>query len=267
MIAILHGDPISFVDHGSRNALPVVFLHGFPFSHRMWEPQVAAVGKLHRAIAYDLRGHGESLVGDGQYTIEQHVDDLIALLDHLNITTCVAVGHSMGGYVTLRALEREPGRFRGAVLCNTRSEADTNETKLKRFAAVGAVKRDGSAAYAESMVKVLFAPASLENQAAAVAGIRTTIASTSPLSIAGSLIGLASRTDTTTSLGAIRVPVLILVGEADVMTPPAASRSMHERIPGSELHIIPGSAHMSNLENTAEFNKHLMDFLSRLAKS
>jgi 3-oxoadipate enol-lactonase len=59
------------------------------------------------------------------------------------------------------------------------------------------------------------------------------------------------------------VPVLIMVGESDATTPPAASQAMHERIPGSELHIIPDAAHMSNLENADVFNKHLLAFLSK----
>jgi 3-oxoadipate enol-lactonase len=265
MIAILDGIPFSYVEKGSRDALPVVFLHGFPFSHAMWEPQLQAVGARYRAIAYDLRGHGESYVGDGQYTIEGHVDDLIALLDHLAIPSCVIVGLSMGGYVTLRALERNPERFRAAVLCDTRSEPDTDENRLKRFVSMAAVKAQGSAFFAEGFVRAVFAPASLERHPAAIASIRSIISATSPLSIAGTLLALAARTDTTESLGRISISVLIMVGESDVTTPPAASHAMHERIRGSELQIIPDAAHMSNLENAEVFNRHLLAFLARVA--
>lgn len=264
MIATLNGVPFHYVENGSRDALPVIFLHGFPFSHAMWEPQMQAVGARYRAIAYDLRGHGESSVGDGQYSMEGHVDDLLALMDHLQIASCIAVGLSMGGYVVLRALERNPTRFRAAVLCDTRSEPDTNENKVKRFAGMNAVKAQGSAAFADGFVKAVFAPASFNRHAATIASIRSVIASTPPLAIAGTLLALASRTDTTPSLGNIRVPVLIMVGESDATTPPAASQAMHERIPGSQLHIIPDAAHMSNLENTEVFNRHLLTFLGRL---
>jgi 3-oxoadipate enol-lactonase len=263
MIATLNGVPFHYVENGSRDALPVIFLHGFPFSHAMWEPQMQAVGARYRAIAYDLRGHGESSVGDGQYSMEGHVDDLLALMDHLQIASCIAVGLSMGGYVVLRALERNPTRFRAAVLCDTRSEPDTNENKVKRFAGMNAVKAQGSAAFADGFVKAVFAPASFNRHAATIASIRSVIASTPPLAIAGTLLALASRTDTTPSLGNIRVPVLIMVGESDATTPPAASQAMHERIPGSQLHIIPDAAHMSNLENTEVFNRHLLAFLAK----
>src|SRR5512135_2423281 len=132
MILYMSNDPFVYVESGPPSAMPVVFIHGFPFSHEMWQPQLEAVGKRHRAIAYDVRGHGGSFAGDGQYTIEGHVDDLLGLLDTLKIKKTVIVGLSMGGYIALRALERNPERFRAAVLCDTRSEADTDEGKLRR---------------------------------------------------------------------------------------------------------------------------------------
>ncbi|MFN0157103.1 MAG: alpha/beta fold hydrolase [Bacteroidota bacterium] len=264
MIATINAAPINYVDAGSPNAMPVVFLHGFPFSHEMWKPQLDVVSKSYRAVAYDIRGHGDSYVGDGQFTIEGHVDDLIALLDHLKIQRCVIVGLSMGGYVTLRALERNPERFTAAVLCDTRSEADGNEAKLKRAASIVAVKKSGSAAFADGFVKAVFAPETFTQNPAATEAIHRTIKLTQPLSIAGTLLALAARTDTTASLPSIKIPVLILVGEKDVVTPPAASQSMHEKIPGSELHLIPNAGHMSNIENPAEFNLHLLAFLKRV---
>jgi 3-oxoadipate enol-lactonase len=265
MKALLNGGTINYLEKGDHSAMPVTFLHGFPFSHEMWNAQLEVVSTKYRAVAYDIRGHGYSDVGDGQFTIEGHVDDLVALLDHLKIPKTVVVGLSMGGYITLRALQRHPGRFSAAVLCDTRSEADTDESRLKRFTGVKSVKQDGSAQFADDFVKVVFAPASLTRRPDAVAFIHKIIERTSPLSIAGTLIALASRTDTTASLPAITVPTLILVGEHDAITPPAASRAMHGKIVNSELRIIPGAGHMSNLENPDVFNHTLMSFLERVA--
>jgi pimeloyl-ACP methyl ester carboxylesterase len=231
----------------------------------MWKPQLGIVGKLHRAIAYDLRGHGDSYIGEGQYTIEGHVDDLVALLDHFHFQKVVIVGLSMGGYIALRALERNPERFRAAVLCDTRSEADGNEGKLKRFAAINAIKKDGSAAFADGFVRIVFAPNTVQVNPQIVEQIRTIIGRTSDLSIAGTQLALAARTDTTASLAHIKIPTLILVGELDVTTPPSDSQSMQKRIAGSELHIVPHAAHLSNMENPDFFNEKLLAFLSRVA--
>jgi len=267
MIALVNNDPFTYVDLGSPSAMPVVFLHGFPFSHAMWRRQLDETSRFYRAIAYDLRGHGESYVGDGQYTIEGHVDDLIAFLDYLKLEQAAIVGLSMGGYVTLRALERNPERFLAAVLCDTRSEGDANENKLNRFEAIKAVKRSGSSQFAEAFVKGVFAPDTFRRNAGAVDEIRAIITRTTPLSIAGTLLALASRTDTTLSLPSIRVPTLILVGEQDVTTPPSASQAMHKQIPGSEIYVVPRAAHMSNLENPEFFNEKLLAFLKRVSST
>lgn len=252
---------------GDPAALPVVFLHGFPFSHEMWSGQVAAIADNYRAVTYDVRGHGQSDVGDGQYTIELHVDDLIALLDHLKIEKAVLVGLSMGGYIALRALERNSERVRAALLCNTRSEADSNETKLKRAAGIANVKRNGTAVFADEFVRGVFAAKTLKTKPEVVDQIRRSIARMSPLAIAGTLLALAARTDTTKSLSRIKVPSMILVGEHDTITPPAAAQAMHEKIPNSELHLIPRAAHMSNLENPEVFNEKLLSFLRRVSQA
>ncbi len=263
MKAIINGAAIFCAEAGRKSSPAVTFIHGFPFSHRMWEPQLDATAQEFHAIAFDLRGHGESEIGDGQYTIEMHVDDLLGLLDHLDVRKTAVVGLSMGGYIALRALERNPDRFSAAVFCDTRSEADSNESKLKRAAVIASVKRTGSAAYAESMVKDLLSPETFETNPAAVHLIRGIIAATPPLSIAGTSLALASRTDTTASLGRIRVPVLLMGGERDVLTPPSVLRSMHEHIPGSEFFIVPHAGHVSNLENPVFFNEKLLAFLKR----
>ncbi len=260
----IHSGLLHVVEKGDLSAPPVVFLHGFPFSHKMWLTQVDAVSKRNRAVAYDIRGMGESSLGDGQYTIEGHVDDLLALLDNLSIARATIVGLSMGGYIALRALERNPERFAAAVLCDTRSEADPNEARIARATSMTAVKAHGSLWFADEFIKKVFAPDAASRVPDAVDMIRTTIGRTPPLAIAGNLLALAGRTDTTTALSGFRFPTMILVGEHDTLTPPDAARSMHSRIKGSSLHIIPHAAHMSPLENPGEVTRLLLEFLEKV---
>ncbi|MBM4160217.1 MAG: alpha/beta fold hydrolase [Ignavibacteria bacterium] len=260
----LNNHIMNYTERGLPQGLPVIFIHGFPFNHSMWDPQMKALPNHFRAIAYDVRGHGESDVVDGQFTIEFFVDDLIALLDHLVIERAVLVGLSMGGYIALRAVERHPERVRAMVLCDTRSEADSNEGKTKRSATIKAVKANGVAAFAEDFVKLVFAPQTFETDPQTIQMIKIAIRGNSPLGICGTALAIACRTDTTAALPSISVPTLILVGEHDNLTPPAAAQAMHDKIAGSELHILSHAAHMSNLENTTDFNKHLIEFLNRL---
>jgi 3-oxoadipate enol-lactonase len=243
----------------------VVLVHGFPFSSGMWKGQMRTLQEKNlRVIAYDLRGHGQSGAGDGQYTTELFVDDLIALLDHLRITKAILCGFSMGGYIALRAIERNPDRFNALVLCDTMSTADSNEAKIRRANSIKLVKKEGVERFAEGFLKAVFAPQTFDAKLDVINETRRTILSNSPLGICGALLAMAGRTDTTEALSEISVPTLILVGEHDAVTPPSAAKIMHDRIQNSNLHIIYNAAHMSNLENPVVFNGHVTKFLAKL---
>src|ERR1041385_1473418 len=162
MDAMINGLRLHYVDTGKSPGIAVLFIHGFPFNHTMWQAQIELLKPHFRVIAYDGRGHGQSEIGDGQYMLEFLVDDLVGLLDHLKLDQAVLCGLSMGGYIALRAIERHPERVRALILCDTRSEADSNEAKLKRSAGIRTVKKEGVPAFAENFLKALFAPESFE---------------------------------------------------------------------------------------------------------
>ncbi len=265
MEALVNGLKLFYTDTGQRNAPVIVFLHGFPFDHTMWQEQAALCEASFRVISYDHRGHGKSAVGDGQYAFEFFVDDLFGLLDLLHIQKAVLCGLSMGGYAALRAVESRPERIVGLILCDTRSEGDSNEAKLKRAASVRTVKEKGVSTFAEGFLKAVFAPVSISEKPQIVDSIRQTINRSSPEGLCGTLIALATRTDTTSALPKISVPTLIIVGEADAITPPAASEAMQKLIPGAQLNVLPKAGHMSNLENPQLFNSHLLKFLKELS--
>lgn len=261
----VRGVRLHAVDRGPRDSIPVIFVHGFPFDHRMWEPQLDALSDAWRTVAYDVRGLGASGPGDGQYTMETFVDDLFAVMDGLQTGPGVGCGLSMGGYILLRAVEREPDRFRALVLCDTRSEADSDEGKLKRAATIRRVKAEGVGPFAEEFPELVLAAASFERRPELVARVREMIRASGVLGICGAQLAMAGRTDTTHSLGRISAPTLLLFGEEDSLTPPSVGEAMARRIPGAELRVIPGAAHLSNLESPEAFTGELRAFLERLA--
>ena len=265
MLASVNGINLYYNDVGRSEAVPIVLIHGFPFSSEMWKGQVQmlqADKKNLRVITYDLRGHGQSDVGDGQYTIELFVDDLIALLDYLRITKTVLCGFSMGGYIALRAIERNPERFGALVLCDTMAVADSNEAKIKRATSIALIKREGVARFAEPFLKAVFATRTFDTNPGIIEEIKKIILSNSPLGMCGALLAMAGRTDSSEALSRIAVSTLILVGEYDAVTSPAAATGMHDRIPNSELRLISNAGHMSNLENSVVFNEYLNKFLN-----
>jgi len=262
----INGFGIDYNMAGPPAAIPVVLIHGFPFSKEMWKPQIEVLIKEYCVVSYDLRGHGSSDIGNAQYTIEYCVDDFIGLLDILKISKAIVVGLSMGGYIALRAIERNPERFMGLVLCNTRSESDSNEAKIKRVIQAKSAKMYGINKFANHFLSTVFYENTIKKNPEVVRLIREIIENTSPIAVAGTLIALAARTDTTASLPNIKVPTLIMVGQFDELTPPALSKSMKEKITNSEMHIIPDAAHLSNLENSEEFNRHLLEFLNKIKR-
>jgi pimeloyl-ACP methyl ester carboxylesterase len=267
MDASINGLRASFDVSGPADGLPVVFLHAFPFHSAMWAPQVQALSASCRTVLYDVRGFGGSEPGDGQHTLEFFVDDLFALLDHLKLARPVLCGLSMGGYIALRAVERNPARFRALALCDTRSEADSDEAKVKRAAVLKVLKTSGRRAFADGFLKSVLAPQTFERDPGLVERMRGWIEESPPAGIAGGILALASRTDTTASLASLRLPALVMAGEKDPVTPPSAAQSLAARIAGAELHIVPWAGHISNLENPADFNRRLSAFLLRIPRS
>jgi 3-oxoadipate enol-lactonase len=253
-----------YTDRGNTGGIPVVFIHGFPFDLSIWDEQVKIVPPGFRPITYDIRGHGLSEAGPTHYSIEFFVDDLFALIDHLNLQKPVVCGLSMGGYIALRAFERKPDTFKALILCDTRSEADTNEAKIKRAGAIKTILEKGVKQYAEDSVKNLFWEPDFSSGNSAANRIKNIIEKITVPVLCGTTMALAARTDTTEALELIKIPTQILVGEHDKLTPPIAAEFMHEKIPGSKLTVIKNAGHLSNIENPQEFNEALIGFLGNM---
>lgn len=250
-------------DDGLTSGLPILFVHGFPFDHTMWNPQAHFLGNQYRVLSYDLRGFSGS-PSDELVTIESHADDVVSILDHLKINRAVLCGFSMGGYIALRAIERFPDRFMGLILCDTKSAADTDEGRVKRAAGVQAVQKDGVFSYAKEFIKSVVTPKTLESKPDIIESLLQMINKNSKFAIANALLAMAARTDTTPSLAKINVPTLVMTGEEDKLIPLEVAKSAAAAIKGAQLKTIPDAAHMSNLENSEVFNEALGNFLARL---
>lgn len=252
---------ISYNTFGDSKHDAIVFIHGFPFDKSMWDDQCKLLSKDHFAVAFDLRGHGESEVGSGQYLVELIVDDLSTVMEHAGVNKAVVCGLSIGGYAALRAVEREPSRISGLILCNTKSAADTNAAKLNRANQIKAILAGKKFEFAEDMAHALFAPESFEKNKTAVGKIISIMKSTDESALIGTLIALAARMDMSESLEKISVPTLIMTGDKDKVATQADAEFMQSRIRNSKFVLIHGAGHLSNLENPGEFNSALVNFL------
>lgn len=249
---------------GPPDAPALVLIHGFPFSLEQWRPQLDGLEDAWRVVAYDLRGHGQSATGPGPLFIEDLVDDLVELLDHLGLESACLGGLSMGGYIALRAVDREPSRIHGLVLADTKAGADDNAGRVKRAQAAKTVRAKGMSAFADGLLPALFPKERLDPPTSAVREVRAMIEATSPEGAALALGAMASRLDLRERLADIRVPTLVVVGEDDTLTPPAEAEALVAGIPDATLVRLDGAGHVSNLEAPDAFTDALRAFLERM---
>lgn len=264
MHVTVNGISIAYQDQG--NGLPIVFLHAFPLSRMMWAPQEAALARDFRVITLDLRGHGESDAPLWHYTLEQAADDVLGLLDHLAIPQAVFVGLSMGGYILFTFYRRYAERVKGLVLADTRAQADTIEGMQARFEMAQIAYTQGARAIADIMIPKLLSPATIQTRPELVRQVRTMIEGNQISGIAGDLMAMAARPDSVPLLQQIACPAQIIVGELDLPTPLPDAELMADRIPDARLTIIPGAAHLSNMERSDLFNETVRSFVSTLAR-
>lgn len=223
-----------------------LFVHGFPLDSTMWIEQIKILSDARRCIAPDLRGFGWSSPSNRPVlSMEDHADDLVAILDALGIEKVDLVGLSMGGYVALAFADRHPGRLRTLALVDTKSTEDSADAKAGRDAAAGRVASEGRSGLATDMIGVLVSESA---SAWTRARLRTMIESTPAESIVAALNGMKQRPDRTTVLSNLSSPVAVIVGEHDVLSPIAEADHMAVAA-GGTLTVVPDTGHMSPIED------------------
>ncbi len=212
-------------------------------------------------ITYDIRGLGGSAPADFQFTMEDLVDDLNYVISQSGVQQPFLCALSMGGYIALRAVERNENNFRGLILCDTKSEADDNAGKLKRAAAIKKINSEGIQKFTEGFITPLFAPESIERLGEEFIKILGRAMNSDPAGVKGCILAMASRTDTTSFLPEIKIPVLVIGGEKDILIPPDQTEKLARSIKNSVLHLIKNAGHMAPFEQPEMVNEKILDYL------
>jgi len=190
-----------------------------------------------------------------------YATDLIRLLDDEQIDQVVVCGLSMGGYVAFELLRQVPQRVRAAILCNTKAAADTPEAKSGRDVMAAKAQNAGAGAIAEELVPKLLARVTRERQPDVVREVTGMITRQPVGGIVGALRALRERPDSTPLLGRIQIPVLVVAGEDDQITPAAGMRSMADAVPGARFVLIPEAGHLTPLEQPEAVTEAIREFL------
>jgi 3-oxoadipate enol-lactonase len=256
-----NGISMNYQLEGPANAPVVTLSHSLATNLSMWDPQIPALISRYRVLRYDTRGHGGTDAPEGAYSLEQLAEDVRALLQALGIARTHFIGLSMGGFIgQILALEY-PQMLQSLLLCDTSSRVPP-EARPMWEERIRVAEAQGMEPHVEPTIGRWFTTPFREKRPDIVDAVRAMIRATNPVGYVGCCHAIAAL-DLTDRLHAVAVPTLIIVGEEDSGTPVAASRTIHERIKGSELVILKSASHLSNMEQPDAFNRAVTAFLAK----
>jgi pimeloyl-ACP methyl ester carboxylesterase len=243
---------------------PVVLLHPFPANHEFWLPVAEVLSTRYRVILPDLRGHGDSEIGEGPATMEKHAADLAHVMDAADIGRAPLIGVSIGGYVMFEFWRKHRGRVAALGLCNTKAPADGPEARGARLQAANEVLEHGTEPFFESMIPKLMGKTTREMRPDLVDGALRMMRKMSPEDVAQVQRGMAARPDSIDTLKTINVPTLLVTGDEDILTGVNEAELLRQHIANSQLRVIPKAGHYSPWEQSQDAAKLFRQFLDNL---
>jgi pimeloyl-ACP methyl ester carboxylesterase len=266
------GARLAFRDTGA--GLPVVFLHPTPLDGEYWRPLIEDLAGV-RAIVPDLRGHGASQLGTlpvGGFaavpdapvlTMAQLAADVLALLDHLQVSEAVFAGCSIGGYILLELWRRAPERVRGLSFICSKPQPDAAANLTRRAATIAQARAGASAALFDGMAQTLIGATARERHPEIVAQLRARMTLT-PEALAAVQAGLATRPDSVPTVATIEVPVLAIAGREDATVSSAEMEAFQAAPGGCEFHLLPDAGHFAAYEQPRKVAALLAEWLRQL---
>lgn len=239
---------------GKAKAPTVIFANSLGTDLRLWDQVLPLLPECWRYLRFDKRGHGLSDFGGGG-DITDHVEDAIALIEHLGAARVVFVGLSIGGLIAQAVAHRRPDLVRAVVLSNTAARLGTAESWQARIAAVSA---GGIEAIADGVMQRWFGPTFLGDPSLAL--WRNMLTRTPAEGYLAACAALA-RADHSAATAKLRLPALVIAGEVDGATPAETVRATADLIPGAAFHVIAGAGHLPPVENPRAFADLLVPFL------
>lgn len=254
-LATVNGLDLHYALDGPDDAPTIVFSNSLGTSLEMWDMQVRALCDRFRCLRYDTRGHGRSAVRDEPAGIDDLAGDLCGLLDALGIAKAHVVGLSLGGMTAQAFAAAHPKRVERLVLMATAARLGPASSWEERAAIA---RRDGMAALVDTVLARWFTPAFVDRPEARA--VRAQILTTNPAGYARAC-GAIGDMDLRDRLAAIAAPSLIIAGAEDPATPPPLAEALRSAISGAQLVVLSGAAHLLNIEQAEQVNRHLASFL------
>lgn len=253
------GTSLYYEDRGSGP--PVLLLHSFLCSGEMWRHQVEPLARECRVINLDLRGHGRSGFATEPFTLDDLVDDALAILDHLEIERAAWAGLSIGGMMALRAALEAPERVSSLLLLDTHAGAETAYKKLKYRAMALGARLIGIRPFVPAVLSLMFGSTTRHDNPDLVREWGRRFRDLHVPSVRRGVEALVRRDSLVDRLDEIHQPALVLVGEEDASLPPPCSEEIAAGLPNATLRTIPRAGHLSALERPRLVTDAMLEFL------
>ena len=239
---------------------PVVMLsNSLMANYTMWDGQIKALARCYRVLRYDQRGHGGTETTPGPYTIEMLTDDACGLIESLGIDAVHFVGLSMGGFTGQMLAVSYPDKVLSLSLCDTACIMPPKSLWDER---IEMARSRGIKALMPGTLERWFTPPFHKTGVEELGKVKEMILGTGVAGYIGCAEAIRDMS-LCNHLPEIKPPTLVVVGEDDPACPVSSAAVLHEGIGGSKLVVIPQSAHLPNIEQTALFNETLVDFLDQ----
>ncbi|TDH21244.1 alpha/beta hydrolase [Segetibacter sp. 3557_3] len=247
----------------SGEGTAVVLLHGFAESGNIWDAQLNFLADKNMVIVPDLPGTGKSglLKQDDQVNITDYADCVVALLQHEQVSSCIMIGHSMGGYITYALAMAHAGLLKGFGVVHSTAFADTEDKKATRQKSIDSIKQYGPQAFLKTSIPTLFGDTFQRRHPDVVNGLVESGKTFSGDALVQYTTAMMNRPERTEVLRSSEVPVLFILGTDDVAAPLNDVLQQVHLPRVSYIHILQDVGHMSMLEATEPLNNHLLDFI------
>jgi 3-oxoadipate enol-lactonase len=244
------------------SGIPLLLVHGFPLSRKMWGLQLSGLSSSARVITPDLRGFGDSEYTRGPYSMDMLAGDLHEFLNEIGIREPVILGGlSMGGYISFAFCRLYPERVAGLLLAATRAAPDDEQGKVRREEMAAIALEASPKPIIEDMLPKLMSPKTYQEKPDLVQKVREIMETSTPEGMAGALLGMKDRIDSKATLQQFDKPALVIHGADDQIVPVDEARSMVQSLPEGRLEIFEDAGHMVNMEQSDKFNQVVEEFL------
>jgi 3-oxoadipate enol-lactonase len=241
---------------GPKGAPALVFINSLGTDARIWDQVIESLAGTHVCLSFDKRGHGISDAPAGDYRLDDHLGDVLGLMDHVGIDRAVMVGVSIGGVIAQGLALHAPERVAGLVLCCTAPRmGDRVMWETRMATALG----QGLAPLADPVMERWFSPAFRAQRADELAGWRNLFLRTDAVGYARTCATLRD-TDLSQGIAAIVAPTLVVAGDADQAAPVDLVRNCLA-IPASRLQVLAGVGHIPSIEQPGALTRLIEDFL------